>query len=169
MHMLKSVAAASALALLPFAAGAATLLTAGNPYTQVGTLVPGGTLTFMFEVAEDLDIDFFSISATGTNAGNDLQNVRFDYDVVTDDTFDTIQVAGNAAAGFDFVPGFGPYTAGDMFSFTFKDGIRDDVGITLSFETIAPSAVPVPAAGGLLGAALIGAGIAARRRSRADA
>ena len=166
--MIRSTAAASMLALLPFAAGAATVLTAGTSYTEVGELLPGGTLVFSFEVAENLDIDFFSISATGSNGGGDIRNVTFDYDTVTGDTFDLVQAAGGAGGGLDFVAGFGPYRAGDTFSFTFRDGIVDEVGITLSFET-APSVapVPLPAAGGLLGLAVLGAGLAARRRGRA--
>ena len=166
LHTLKTAAAAASLvAFLPFAASAVTI-NAGQSYTEVGTLMPGGQLVFTFDVAENLDIDFFSISATGTNGGDDIDNVTFDYYNVTDDTFDNVFGMGNAGAGFDFVPGFGPYKAGDTFSFTFKDGIKDEVGITISFET-AVAAVPVPAAGGMLGLPLVGAGVAARRRKRA--
>ena len=165
MQILRNSAAAIAIALLPLSAAAVTI-GPGEAYTEVGTLTPGGTLVFEFKVAADLDIDTFSISATGTSAGDDIRNVTFAYDGVTGDTFDNVFAAGRVGAGFDFVPGFGPYAAGDVFSFTFTDGITNDVGITLSFETVLPAVIPVPAAGGMLLLALLAAGALVRRRPR---
>ena len=165
MQILRNTAAAIALAALPLSA-VAVPIGPDESYTEVGTLAPGGTLVFSFEVVEDLDIDTFSVSATGTNSGDDIRNVTFAYDSVTGDTFDNVFSVGKVGAGFDFVPGFGPYAAGDTFSFTFTDGIVDNVGITLSFETVIPAAIPVPAAGGMLLLALLGAGAVARRRPR---
>jgi len=155
--------AVMALVLAPLSASAVTI-TAGNAYTFNDTIAPGGQVVFDFEVGDDLDVDVFALSASGNNGGDDVANVTFAYSTVTGDTFSQVFVFGSSAAAVDSVPSFGPWSAGDSFSFTFDDGIDLPVSLTLSFTTIAP--VPVPASGLMLLGAVAGAA-ALRRRKKA--
>lgn len=167
----KTMLAASVAVFMPIAA-AAVPIAADMPYTVADVLDVGGTVTFDFEVTEDLDIANFSINATDTNGGGDIANASFTYNVgsgVFDTIFSSSGVLGDMAAtgtGFSFVPGWGGYSTGDVITFTFIDGIDDPISLGLSFQTTSPvvNAVPVPAAGLMLGAALLGGGIVARRR-----
>jgi len=161
--LLAPMGVAAALALAPLSAAAVTI-NAGQAYTFNDTLAVGGQVVFDFQVAEDLNVDVFSLSASGNNAGVDVGNVEFSYDTVTGDTFNQVFVFGQSASAVDFVPSFGPWSAGESFAFTFDDGIKFPVSVTLSFTTIAP--VPLPASGLMLLGAMGGAA-ALRRRKKA--
>lgn len=150
-------------------ASAATVTTsdigAGDNISVVGMLSPSDQAEFVFEFAEDVVIDMFSVSGTGTNGGADLSAVTFGFDLPTSDTFDTVLSMGSVAFAGDFLPG-GTYDAGSSVSIFFEDGVTFDVGLTVSFTTAAavPS-VPLPASGALLGLGLLGAFAMSRRKT----
>ncbi len=168
MSLLTKTFTAAAVAIaLPAMAQAVTVTTdisADQPYTFSYDLFPNTTNEFIFNVTEDLDIDGFALSGTGTNSGVDLSDVRFGFALPADGKF-TVITAGTIAAGFGFLEG-GSFMAGDTFMIYFTDGVKNKVGTTLSFDTTSPAAVPLPAAGGLLVLA-IGAVAAARRKKSA--
>lgn len=160
---MKSIALATALAAVPAMSGAATVLSADTPYTFAFTLSPGAMVTYDFVVGEAFDIASFAI--TGSGEAEDIAEITFDYNGVTGDMFDTIIGTGTAAA-LSIIPGFGPFAAGDTFSFVFNDGIDDNVSLTLSFSTVAEAVgvIPLPA-GGMLLLTGLGALLVWRRRS----
>ena len=173
MTFMSKITAVSAIALLAPVMASAVPISADMPYTVAGILPVGGTTTFTFEVTEALDIANFAINATDTNGGGDIVNASFDYNTVSGDTFDTVfsssGVIGDSSAtgnGFSFVPGWGGYNVGDVITFTFNDGIDDNISLGLSFQTTSPviAPVPLPAGGLLLGSMLLGAGFLAKRR-----
>ena len=162
-------ALAFCLALAPASAQAITI-DPDQSYTFADILSPDDVLTYSFQVSAALNIANFVVTATDTNGGGDIATTTFSYYVVTDDGFDTIVSSsgtlGDAdatGAGISFVSGWGPYSAGQIFHFMFKENILDPVSIGLSFQTtavpIAP--VPLPATGGLL---LLALGAVARRK-----
>ena len=153
-------------ALVAPAVNAATLIYAGESSAGAeGAKAQTGELAFEFEVAEPLDIDSFAISATGTNSGADLAAIRFDYEGSTGNTIPTLGGFGSTAIGGASVPAFGPYDTGDVITFRIYGGTTDIVRFTIFFDTLVTvSHVPVPAAGGLLAAALLGGMAAGRRR-----
>lgn len=161
----KPLAAAAALAVTPMTASAATMLFADTFETFAFTITPGSTVTFDFVVAEELDIEAFAISGTGDD--EDLSDITFDYDTVVGDSFDTITTLGPIASGSSLIAGFGPFSVGDTFSFTFNDGIDKPASMTLSFFTEAPGApvVPLPAGVALLMSALGGLALWRRRQT----
>ena len=160
------LAAVAAITLTPLAAPAITL-EPDRSYTFADVLNPDEVLSYSFEVSAALNIANFVVTATDTNGGADIGETTFSYYVVMDDGFDTIVSSSGiigdpdaTGAGMSFVSGWGPYAAGDMFEFMFKENIVDAVSIGLSFQTTAiegePEPVPLPAAGGLLLLALGG-------------
>ena len=166
---LRAAALAACAALVAPAVNAATLIYAGESSAGAeGAKAPTGELVFEFEVAEPLDIDSFAISATGTNSGADLAAIRFDYEGSAGNTIATLGGFGSTAFGGASVPAFGPYDTGDVITFRFYGGTTNIVRFTISFDTLATvSPVPLPAAGGMLAAALLaaGAGSVGRRRN----
>lgn len=163
---LRMAALAAGLALAaPMAADAATVVYAGESSAGAeGAKSPTGSLTFTFEIGEPLDIESFAISATGTNAGADLAAIRFDYAGTTGNKIASLGGFGTTAFGGASVEAFGPYETGDIITFRFYGTTKNTVRFTISFDTMPViTSVPLPAAGGLLGLALLG-GIAASRR-----
>ena len=143
-----------------------TSISAGESITVVDELETGSTTEFRFFVLEDLAIEQFVIAATGSNGGDDLGEVRYGFTNPGSESFTGTISSGTVAGVTNFFDG-GAYSAGSEFSIFFNDGIRENVGLTVTFDTVEISSVPVPAAGFLLGAALLGGGFAARRKRKA--
>lgn len=159
------LAAVTAVVTPAFAHAATVSLVANQNYTFAEVISPDETLEFRFEVSEDLMIANYSVSGTGTNTGVDLETITFGFSQPTSDGFDVIQVQGNAAAGIGFLEGR-TWRAGDMFSIFVEDGIRNDVGITLSFATESIAPIPLPATALMLAPVLLGGGLVAMRRRK---
>lgn len=169
MTYFKNILLASALAVTaPVAASAATMVDifADTPYTFVDILAPAGQVSWEFTVQEDFSISNFSLAASGTNSGTDLQNVTFGF-LGNVTNMLTVVGAGEARSGFGELAG-GNFVVGDIITIVVDDGIKDDVGLTLSFQTgpegLPP--VPLPAAGLLLGSVLLAGGAAAARKKK---
>lgn len=159
---------------IPALAGAASVtfsssVAANQNYSFAEVIRPGDAIEFRFTALDDFKIISFSVSGTGTNAEDDVRDIRFGLVDPASQAFTTVSSVGNSAAGFGFLPGM-TYAMGDVFSVFFTDGITNDVGLTLSFDTAPVAAVPLPAAGLLLGPVLLaGAAAALRRRKSARA
>lgn len=168
MTYFKNILLASALAVAaPVAASAATMVDifADTPYTFVDILAPGGQVSWEFTVKEDFAISNFSLSATGTNSGTDLANVQFGFFGNVSNSL-TVVGAGEARSGFGNLAG-GNFVIGDIITIVVDDGVKDDVGVTLSFQTgPAGAPVPLPAAGLLLGSIMLAGGAAAARKKK---
>lgn len=171
MTYFKNILLASALAVAaPVAASAATMVDifADTPYTFVDILSPGGQVSWEFTVNGDFAISSFAISASGNNAGTDLANVDFGFlGNVTNKLIENPGGVGNARSGFGTLAG-GNFSDGDIFTIVFDDGVKDSVGLTVSFQT-GPSGVPnvpLPAAGLLLGSVMLAGGAAAARKKK---
>ena len=169
------LAAAIAVAM-PLAASAATVdidIAANAIETDTGVLEVGQSLVFKYTAIEALDILGISLAATSDTVANIVQ-VTFDYAATTGDTFSFTQNFGSVAAGLDSILGANlpnPFAIGDMLSVSFlSNGIDQDVGITATISTGDASdnvpPVPVPAAGLLLGSALLAGGAVARRKKK---
>ncbi|MFN3642384.1 MAG: hypothetical protein ACK4TB_05590 [Gemmobacter sp.] len=159
-----------AAVMLPAVASAATVtidnsLNANQTFSGVSLITPGGVVEFRFTVLEDLVIQSFSMVATGNNATDDLENIRYGFEQPAMNPFSLIQLDGTAAAALGFLSG-GTWLAGSMFSIFFEDGIDDDVGLSLSFRTNVP-AIPLPAGIVLLAPLLLAGGMIGLRRRRA--
>ena len=164
---LLAVAIATALPGPGRAAVVSSDITVNAAYSKTGTLLSGQTLEFKFKALQALFIDAFSLSATGTNSGNDLNKVTFGYTTPTSDFFDTVVTVGKASFAGDFLVGT-IFPKDTIFSIFFEErGIKNPVGVTVSFQTASP--VPVPATGLLLGTVLLAAGAFARRSLKAAA
>lgn len=159
-----AVALATALPMSGRAAVVSSDITADAAYSKTGTLTSGKSLEFKFKALEALFIDVFSLSATGTNSGKDLRKVSFGYTTPTSDYFNTVVSYGTSSFAGDFLIG-ALFPKGSVFSIFFEDrGIKNPVGVTVSFQTASP--VPVPATGLLLGTVLLAGGALARRSLR---
>ena len=160
---------AAAMLALPAAAGASTVtyttdLVVGQVVSEATVIYPGDEIQYTYNVLEDLDILSFSLSATGNSSGGDVADITFGFTSPGTNGYTTITVVGTSAFGGGFLPGL-QLSAGDTFSIFYGDGIINPVAVTLSFLTVAPAPIPIPASGILLGAALLGAvAFAARRR-----
>lgn len=166
---MKTLVAAATVAMLPMTASAVTVgedIFAGGSYTNVGELFPNDTLDFSFDVQEALDIETISIAATGTNGGLDLGAVTFSYNGGPSQSFGTINNFGGVGAAFSFIPGGGPFAAGDTVTISFLDGIVRKVGVTVSFDTAEIAPIPLPAAGLMLLTVLAGGTAVARRKAK---
>lgn len=159
---------------IPALAGAASVtfseqIAANQNYSFAKVISPGDAIEFRFTALDDFKIVSFSVSGTGTNTEDDVRDIRFGLTEPTSNAFTTVSSVGSSAAGFGFLPGM-TYAMGDVFSVFFTDGITNDVGLTLSFDTTAVAPIPLPAAGLLLGPVLLaGAAAALRRRKSARA
>lgn len=157
---------------IPALAGAAPVLFASSVgvnqnYSFAEVIRPGDAIEFRFTALDDFKIASFSMSGTGTNAEADVRDIRFGLTEPASSFFTTVSSVGVTAAGFGFLPGMS-YAMGDVFSVFFTDGITNDVGLTLSFDTMPVAPIPLPAAGLLLGPVLLaGAAAALRRRKSA--
>ncbi len=164
---------------LPLGAKAATFeffndLVAGQDYSFAQALMPGELVTWKFTALDDFSIGSFAIAGTGSSRGSDLANLRFGFSQPETEAFSSIVTAstGTSATGSGFLMG-NTYAAGDMFSIFLSDGLEKSIGTTVSFETVEimtppVPAIPLPAAGLLLGTVLLGGGaFAARRKSEA--
>ncbi|MDH2328476.1 hypothetical protein QCN27_16610 [Cereibacter sp. SYSU M97828] len=162
MSMMKAIVAAGAFALAPLAASAITL--EPDSYgVETFTLGANATKTLEFTPTAPLSVEFV-IAATGKTAG-DLGTVKFGttYSAEKDLwTWSTPKLAYGAGE-IDFA------SVEDMFSFFVTTGeTKNPIGFTVSWTTESPAPVPLPAAGLLLGAALLGmGGVAAKRRRKA--
>jgi hypothetical protein len=138
-------------------------ISVGVDYSFAEVISPGDTIEFRFTPLTGLKINSFSVSGTGTNAEDDVRDIRFGLSNPPAEIFSSVDSVGETAAGFGFIDG-GIWNKGSVFSIFFSDGIDNDVGLTLSFET---SPIPLPAAGLLLGPVVLAAGAAALRRRKA--
>lgn len=138
-------------------------LFAGVPITLSQNLEVGGLIEYEFVVAENLKIPDFAFTASGTNAGVDVSNIRFGLTNPPTGEFAPITVFGNTAVGVSFIDG-GLYSKGDTFSIFISDGISNTIGTTVSFS---PMPIPLPAAGLLMLTALVGGGLVLRNRKTA--
>jgi hypothetical protein len=155
---------------MPALANAAAIVfnetvSADENYSFAAVIAPGDSLEWSFTVLEDLVIETFSVSGTGTDAGDDLAAVTFGMFQPTTGTYLMIETIGNVAAGLGFIDG-ASFLAGDMFSIFFDDGVDNDVAVTLSFGTQV-AAIPLPATGLLLAPFLLAGGVAGLRRRKA--
>jgi hypothetical protein len=168
------VVAGAAAIFAPVTANAAVVqigvdLSANTSYNLLYLLNPTDEVEYLFTVLEDLKVDTFALSGTAAaatpgEAATDVSNIAFGFTDPPSSTFSTVTDFGTSAAGFGSLAG-GVFAAGDMFSIFFADGILNPVAFTVSFQT---SEVPVPAAGLLLAPMLIGGGVVAMRRRKAQ-
>ena len=169
---LRMSALAAAFALAAPVAQAATVVydagsLSGGDFSVVSQSKGGGdTLVIQYTALDIFDIEEFSITANGLSAGSDIRSLTFDYaingmTVAAGLTFNDVRVSRGTANSTEFLPGYDRLTAGDVFTLTFLGTTVRPVALTVVFETIP---VPVPAAGGLLAAALLGGMAAGRRR-----
>lgn len=168
---LKTTALAAVMALGASVASAATVdvfvPTTPSNFTSSMNVASGDSLVYTFTATEDTRVlDRIFARATGTNAGLDVQNAMVGFNGNLS-PFDTVFTSPGAGAGDSNFAGFS-VMLGDQFTFTFDNSNgADPLGTTLSFSNVA--AVPVPAAGLLLLTALIGGGVAARRKNKQTA
>ena len=172
MQTVKALGLMAAMAL-PTGAGAATIIYGDDSFGGFLVKGPGSTpatLTFQVDEAAGIDIGNITFSASGSSAGSDLSAISIAFDrsstAANPDqsglSFTLFPGSGTSrSASFDFSPTTG-YADGETFTFTFSGTTAKNVFITYSFDT---TLIPVPAAGAMLGLALLmGAGVAARRR-----
>lgn len=170
---MKALLAAAAISALPFAASAATYyidVTSAGPYTSgFQTLEVGDELIFVVTPNTTYTFDF-GISALGQRTA--LEQITFGTSVSGDysTVFNTYGDQGSFWSAGGDLPDL---TTSETFSVNFlSNGATSNVSIALAFtatevvpeEVLPPAAVPLPAAGGLLAAAVIGLGALARRR-----
>lgn len=153
----------------PVVASAAVInvdLGAGQFFSDAQVIQPGTTIEYAFNVTDPLQIGAFALSATGNNDGGDVNQITFGFTAPPVNNFSTVTIDNDTAFGGGFLPG-GVFAAGDAFSIFFGDGVINPASVTLSFATTAISAIPLPAAGFMLIAAMAGLGVAGARRKRA--
>ncbi|MEM1130320.1 MAG: VPLPA-CTERM sorting domain-containing protein [Pseudomonadota bacterium] len=153
-----AASSASAIVVTP---GSTAALLANEEYTGGGSISPGGSLEFGFDVPDGIKVSDISFTGVGFNNGTDLNDIMFGIDTASTG-YSTVIPLGTTAVAFGTLAGF---TASNDFSIVFSDGIVSDATVGFAFTT---STVPLPAAGGLLATALLGAGFVARRRRKAE-
>lgn len=156
--MMKSFLAAAALAALPLSASAITLMPGVDGFTE-SVLYPSVTDVYDFDVSEPLNVTF-SFSATGDKG--QLEKLTFGASYSSPEKFTTFGSGltfGGGVIDFAYVD--------DAFSvYLSSNGTTKPLPYTLSWVTT-PAPVPLPAAGALLGMALLGiGGVAAKRRRK---
>lgn len=166
--VIKMTAAAAAFSMAGTAAFAVTDVSIGDDVIEQGIVTaPDGSVQFDFVANEDFTIPGFSLSAVGNSGGTDIGKISVSFVPSNgDDTLlTTTGTIGDAGFGGGTLDGFN-VAAGDTWSILFDvaDGeeVARNVGVQLSFSPVAP--IPLPAAGGLLLAALAAGGVVARRK-----
>ena len=137
----------------------------GNNLGQEVIPAENGSAMITFNVLEDFNVNGFNVTASGFNAGKDIEDATFTYDMMIY-SFGDIRVKPNGilADGEEYVPGFYTFQAGDMIAFDFSgNGNADRISVDVTF---AATPVPLPA-GGLLLLSALGAGVVASRRKKA--
>ncbi|MEM1152305.1 MAG: hypothetical protein AAGI03_17460, partial [Pseudomonadota bacterium] len=125
-------------------------------------LMPGDSATFEFEAGEALQVKTISYTLNGFSA-SDLLNVSFGVNIADQSLSpDEVEVMGNVANGATFQTTNLVLQPGDTFSIVVDDGVVDLVDFDFTFV---PTAIPLPPGFLLLGSALLGAGIYARRKA----
>lgn len=170
---MKSLLTAAVLAALPMTASAAVVsidvaenIDADETYSYSYTLAPGDQTSFNFEFTalNDLEIATFSVSSTGTLLA-DIQSLR--YGTVTPPATPLTTFGGDGGAGsLDFFAGT-TMDMNDVFQLYISGDVTNATSITLSFGTATsstPLPTPLPAAGLLLGTALVGGGLMSRKK-----
>ncbi|WP_108257842.1 VPLPA-CTERM sorting domain-containing protein [Mangrovicoccus ximenensis] len=159
MTFFRSLAPLVATIALSGAAHAATLLADGDSSDLAYVTVnKGETATAEFDVSESLKVDFL-VLGTDTDFGKSIEltvvGIEGEEPYKLTPSYSVGSLVG---AGVTF-----SYIATGAFSLiaSVSDTAPGSVSFAYSYEA---SAVPVPAAGLLLGTALVGAGVAARRR-----
>lgn len=171
----RRTALAAAMALMASGAGAATVtynagsIGADDFSVSSSTKQPNDTLVFQYTAVANFDIEGFSITANGGSGGSDISALRVDYaingtPIATDLVFGPSRVSGGRANSSVFLSGYERIQDGDVFTLLFRETTVRPVALTIVFDTVA---VPLPAAGGILALALVGGGMAVRRRRKA--
>lgn len=145
---------------------------ADTAYSKAYSLPNNSTATYTINVIEALEFNGISISASGTNSGNDLPKLTFSVNNGAEQPVTVAGTLGTNSFGGGFSTYGGTFAPGDSFTFRFTTGnTANPVSATFSFETFTPSPVPLPAGGLLLGFALMAGGGAAalRRKKKSDA
>lgn len=161
MSIMKAILATTALALTPMAASAITIAPGDSDGLNT-RLQPGQEFTLPFSPTENVLVNF-ALSVTGRVS--DLSKLTFGFSDAVTSTF-TITPNGGVGAGTGFLSGT---FASDFLLSVSGANIAKAVNLTIDWEAAAPAPVPLPAAGLLLGAALLGmGGVAAKRRRRGE-
>lgn len=171
-HTRMLLMATAAAVSMPALANAATVVSTNNifadeSYSFAGVILPGEIIEFRFFVMEDLQIDDFSLSGTGTDAEEDLLAITFGRFNPPTQGFSEIQNIGSVSAGLGFLDGE-TFQSGDAFSIFVEDGIDNDVAVTVSFEADSISPIPLPASGLLMLPFLLGGAYAGWRRRKSQ-
>lgn len=167
---MKSLLTAALIAALPVTASAVTIsvgenIDVGQDYSYSYTMDPGTTdIDFAFTADSDLEISNFVVSSSGSLLA-DIQSLR--YGTVTPPVTPLSAAGADGAAGsLDFFAGV-DMDLGDIVDLYISGTFTNQTSVTLSFSTKASSItppVPLPAAGLLLGTALVGGGLMSRKK-----
>ncbi|WP_216671110.1 hypothetical protein [Mangrovicoccus sp. HB161399] len=160
----------AAVAAMPFAASAATynvdLDTLTSPFYVAETLEAGvdEVDTYNFTSATAYDISSVVSLGIGNSAGADVTAMT-----LTIDGVDYAYTLIGSVGGLTYAAAEGvPLSNITSFSITIDStGEQQDVGYNLRV-VYEPSAVPLPAAGGMLGLALLGGAAVLRGRRKSD-
>lgn len=167
--MMKTFLCTAAMIAAPVVASA-TVVGVGDSGTLGATLMPGGTLSFLFEPTQDLD---FLFAVTGIGFASSLQSLTFGYS----------PIASEGTSFTDYLS-LGPISVGlgtlealtsdqPFYVYIFGNSAMTPSSISLAYVTEesleVPAPVPLPAAGGLLALALAGLGGTAIARRRKEA
>ena len=149
-------------------------ITAGDAYASAAVLDSADEAIFTFTAATDLMIRILGVSATGSNGGSDLWKLMFGIGSATQSfTMEEVKVDGTQATGRAFVDFMATLMTGESFTFNFAsdDSAMKPIAVGLSLTTlpVSPTAVPLPATGAALLAAIAGLGLVRRRRSASAA
>lgn len=174
MKKISTVLAAAALAALPMMASAVTVntdISLGDAPSVPAAVAPTDSgATFNFTALDRFAVDEISLTANGSNSGQDILGSSYSVLVnglttLAPTAFSNVISFGTQGIGFAFVPG-GIFNTGDVFTVVFDENSPRALSYTVSFTT---SPIPVPAAGLLLLTALGGAAALRRRKTAAAA
>lgn len=169
---MKMTAAAVALSAIGTTASAVTTVSAGDDIIEQGVIsAPDGSAQFDFVAGEDLTIPGFSLAAIGNSGGADINKITVSFMPPNDDsTLLTAEGAiGNTGWGGGTLLGFS-VSEGDTWSILFQvadgESLANNIGAHLAFSPVEITAIPLPAGGSLLLAALAVGGVAAYRKKK---